>query len=756
MTATCFFIFLPIIACLAQSPPSVSDSAIRALGKSSPVLLDTNQHLFDSTVADIRNLYQHQKKQISSSLKKQELFSNPFSSISLNKDSALKKLSFQPLGDMFRFSKPWLRSNGGYISYMADYRSNIDTPYAEKNIMQHLLTGTMRFSVAKNLPLIANFWIRRTNSPFFRNINDVQIQFDAATFHRQLAEKMHQRVEQISKLMNDSLLKKMYLIKQTEWNSLSNWLKDPRQIQKLIECNETIKVPQKSYDPALPDSTNKKNTDSLQKLATAFIAYYNLQKQISERLGKERDSLLKLYSSLQTKLNQYKQGLSAPSFAQVKDYIGEDSGMPPFYKWLLGVRRFSIGKSTQNYSELTSKNLSISGINFEYNSWYYLAVSAGLLDFRFHDFVVRPGTITPQPFYLLRAGLGHLEKNYFILSYYHGKKQLFGPADSASRYPLVSITGVSAEAKLQLNQYSFLKGEIAQSVAPDYHFNPATKNRFDFKDPTNQAYSVVLHSYIPQTGTKLDGGYKYTGANFQSFSSFQVNSEWRSWNARIEQGFFRSRLKVVVALQTNDFSNPYIVQQYKSNTIFKNFSVSYRSRGLPTLNLGYMPMSQYTIVGNQVVENRFQTLTANLNHFYKIGNIQASTMVVLNKFYNNNADTSFIFYKATNWYISQCLQFREFSGSLNISCSSNANYVLNVAGEEVNFNFSKWGSAGAGVKINNFNGTETKIGESVTLSIRTGNGDYLSLRYENSFLPSYQHGLVQNAFGNLQLVKAIR
>src|SRR5882672_12149723 len=128
MTATCFFILLPVIACLAQSSPSVSDSAIRALGTSSHVSLDTNQHLFDSTVADIRNLYLYQKKQINTSLKKQELLSNPFSSILFHKDSALKKISFDPLGHMFHFSKPLLRSNGGYISYTSDYRSNIDTP----------------------------------------------------------------------------------------------------------------------------------------------------------------------------------------------------------------------------------------------------------------------------------------------------------------------------------------------------------------------------------------------------------------------------------------------------------------------------------------------------------------------------------------------------------------------------------------------------------------------------------------------------
>jgi hypothetical protein len=37
--------------------------------------------------------------------------------------------------------------------------------------------------------------------------------------------------------------------------------------------------------------------------------------------------------------------LSAASFAEAKDYIGEDSGMPSFYKWLLGVRRFSLERA---------------------------------------------------------------------------------------------------------------------------------------------------------------------------------------------------------------------------------------------------------------------------------------------------------------------------------------------------------------------------------------------------------------------------
>ena len=54
----------------------------------------------------------------------------------------------------------------------------------------------------------------------------------------------------------------------------------------------------------------------------------------------------------------------------------------------MNVRKFGIGRNQVNYSELTSKNISLTGLNFEYNSWYYAALSAGNVDYRFRDFVV--------------------------------------------------------------------------------------------------------------------------------------------------------------------------------------------------------------------------------------------------------------------------------------------------------------------------------------------------------------------------------
>ena len=110
-----------------------------------------------------------------------------------------------------------------------------------------------------------------------------------------------------------------------------------------------------------------------------------------------------------------------------------------------------------------------------------------------------------------------------------------------------------------------------------------------------------------------------------------------------------------------------------------------------------MPMSQLTAVGSEIVENKFQTLTGNINHYYKIGTIRASSTGVFSKFYNNGSDTSFVFYNATNILLQQSFFFKDFTGSLNYSRSASAKYILNVVGEEVDFPFSKSAQHSAGL-----------------------------------------------------------
>ena len=63
-------------------------------------------------------------------------------------------------------------------------------------------------------------------------------------------------------------------------------------------------------------------------------------------------------------------------------HIG-DSVLPKGYKTLMALRSFGIGRSVVNYSELSAKNISITGLQTEYNPNAYYALAVGRVDYRF-------------------------------------------------------------------------------------------------------------------------------------------------------------------------------------------------------------------------------------------------------------------------------------------------------------------------------------------------------------------------------------
>jgi hypothetical protein len=662
-------------------------------------------------------------------------------------------------------AKKFLHFDGGYIGYNADYRGSIDTPYAEKKILQHSINASLNLTVAGNLPFTANAWIRRSNSAFFQDINDVQVNFNAAQYRNNMINAMKKKWLDLAGNAADSQVIKAYQQKRAELEGLKGKLQNPLTLQKLLEAYEILRVPEKSHDVGAPDSVNKKKVDSMQRKAKEYVELYNKTKETYNAVAGKEDSLRSLYEGVTRRQRQFKDliagGGQGHSWQEMEEALrqrgGSDTGMAEKYKWLMGIRSFSLGKGAANYSELTAKNTNINGVNFVYNSWYYFAVSAGLIDYRFRD-LGAPGLKAPKQYmYMVRAGLGRLEKSYVIFSYYQGRKQLFTTADSNGRVSTAIVSGVSVEMKWQLNRWVSMTTEAAQSLSPDYRYNPpAKRSGFNFTDKTNKAYAAGMQAYIPGTATRLEATYKYTGANFQSFSSYQPNSEWKSWSARVEQPFFRKTLKVTASLKSNDFSNPYLVQDYKGNTVFKTLQATWHPRKMPSLTLGYVPISQYSKVDNQVVEHRFQTLTANISHYYKMGFIRLSTLAVLNKFYNNGTDTSFLFYNATNLLIDQRVYFRDFTVGVSYSESISPSYSLKVAGEEVSFSIGTIGSIGLGARINNLNAQQTCISKFFNLNFRISQGDYISVNAEHGFLPSGAGKLVSNDFGNIQFIKRIK
>jgi hypothetical protein len=661
----------------------------------------------------------------------------------------------------------FFKFTGGYVGYNFSYRSDADTPYTEKDISQHQVISSLNFTIAGMIPIRVNGFIRRSNSSVFQDITDMQVAFDAAAYRNRVSSLMKgQLLKQTSGI--DSMTGKLYNIKRLQTDNLGNWLKDRLTSQKLIEANEILKVPKLTYDMHKSDTANKTHEDSLRKAARKFLELYKRTKGEYDSLNRQADSLKKEYQRAIDQERQYRQVVNGKlagmtSYDAWKKELARfgpgAADVPEKYRWLLGVRNFGLGRNNLNSSELTAKNCSLNGVNFEYNSWYYMAFSAGLVDYRFRDFVVGHLNRTPQYMYLARIGLGRLEKNYFIVSFFGGRKQLLNYSPGVNTTTSFNLTGLSLETKWTLLPGTYMIAELAESFSPDLQGGlTPVKPGWDLSDKNNKALSLKLYSSLPATGTRLEGQYKFTGANFQSFNSFQTNSELRSWYVKGEQSLLSHQLKLVASVRSNDFSNPYIIQDYKANTVFTSVNATLHVKHWPSISIGYMPMSQITMVGTQLEESRFETLKASISHFYKLGQRSASTNIVYTKFFNSSSDTGFIYYNSVNLFAGQTIFFRDFTATVSLTHSQSSGYLYNVLGGDISFPVTKRASLGIGAKLNDLDQTLTGVGGFVNANFLIGRGDRLFFHVEKGYLPGSGTAskLVPNVLGNISYTKMFR
>ncbi len=86
----------------------------------------------------------------------------------------------------------------------------------------------------------------------------------------------------------------------------------------------------------------------------------------------------------------------------------------------------------------------------------------------------------------------------------------------------------------------------------------------------------------------------------------------QAWHLKLGQYFFRRSLKISASVKSNEFTNPFIIQNYKSNTIFKSFDAIYHRKNYPTISIAYSPITQLTFLNNQYSESKFYSLTSGL------------------------------------------------------------------------------------------------------------------------------------------------
>jgi hypothetical protein len=656
-----------------------------------------------------------------------------------------------------RFSLPVLQkrkfitAQGGYVNYNYSYRSNIDTPFLEKDLSQHFLNAGIDFNIMEQVPVRVMYFERKSNSRYFSDFRDVRIEFNAPQFRQVKQEQLRKQFYKTLDKVKDPDLSALIDGEVNKSTDLSRWLK------KFSVLNDYSRSAQIYYNKhhALDTIGNK---DSAIAEAGKFIEFYKSREAELKALQSNIDSLRKLYVTTSKRVQKLlklfnKNGYTQQGLKLIKNELREagirDKRFEKLANTLYAIRSFAVGRTLPSMSNLTVSNINVNGINFEYNANnLYAAFTAGAIDFRLRDYSRPDQKKAPQHVAAASLGYGLKEGNHIIVTGFDGRRQLYyGLRD----VPASRVYGMSVESQMVITDYVRLTAEAAQSSTPLYinTSGTASKSGFSFRDKTNKAYSLQLYSYIPQTLTRLEAFYQYMGINFYNFTSFRTNASTTSWNVKMEQYVWNQQLKITGAVRKNDFSNPFVIQRYSSNTIFKTISATFRKRNWPSLSVGYIPSSQYTAVDNQVYENRYHSLNVYLGHYYKIGTATATGALTYNKFYNKGSDTGFIYYNADNYYAWHQVNFTHFTASSGFSRTANSQYVLNVLEAGVQSNFLKPGNIGFGFKINHFNRSETKVGLYGSGRWRFGKMGEINFWYERGFVPGYRNQLIKNEWLNL-------
>ncbi|HVU99122.1 MAG TPA: hypothetical protein VHE34_28060 [Puia sp.] len=653
-------------------------------------------------------------------------------------------------------SVPLLQVHGNVL-YNLNYYSRIDTPYNEKNIYQHTIQTWLDILIKGQYPFRIFLTNHFSNSSLFRNYNDLNLSYNNSGFSQQIRDQLRRVF--LQNLPSQKLIDSLQRVLNTDMQKLKGlegYGKNPSLIQKAVEDKEAAAARKK------PDSTQQNG---------------NALDSVFAKMRRNIDSLHREVARIQELL----QSLHAHSHADMSNGLADiqridnpaalekqlpklgltDSSLPKGYKTLMAVRSFNIGRTVVNYSELSAKNISVNGFQAEYNPSNYYALATGTVDYRFRDFIVQQPNQPRQYLNIFRVGKGLKDSNSVILTWFMGKRQLFNSAttDSATQVPSSSLMGFTLEGNYHLTKNIVFTGEVAKSTSPSYRGDTTKGDKqgglFSMGDHSNEAWSAKVAAFFPATQTRFKAAYKHLAANYQSFSIFTDGSSQSAWSANIDQLFFKKQLDIMLGANTNDFTNPFIGQEYRSTTVFKSIQATFRRRNWPTVTVGYFPSSQITKLGNsQYIENLFYTLMGNITDSYKWRQLLMNTTVMYTQFYNRAADSGFTYFNTRNLMVSQTLFLNRFTLQLTATGATNQDYQLYTLEGKGQQSVNKWLALGAGVKYNRQTVYNIdQIGYSAEATLRLDRLGQIQFSADKGFIPGMNKQLVPDNIGRLTYLK---
>jgi hypothetical protein len=693
-----------------------------------------------------------------------------------------------------RKKPPLLRVHGN-ILYDFDYWSNIDTPYAERNINQQTLQTYLDVDYKDAYPFRVIFTTRWSNSGLFRNMTDVSVRYNAGEFNNKVKRQaLNLLLQQYA--ARDSLQKveNQLHAQEKEFNTLNAWLNGPIQQQHLMAMRELawlrardtlggssssssavpVKLP--DWDPTHDYGLARHGSgaDSGKPRTPAVDSgwlkrYDSLQKRL-DSMGGRLDTLEKEYQRLQAihqkgagDLQHELDSITSGKVLQEKldaEHVS-DSSLPKGYRTMYSVRSLGIGRSLLNYSELSAKNVSIDGVEVEYNPKAYMAFAAGTVDYRFRDYTVSDA-VGGQYLAIVRYGWGRKDGNNLIFTYYTGKRQLYNAntIGQDTTIPNYNLMGFTVQGTYKVLRNTSVIGEVAKSSLPYYSLDSTQSHDMlgsavKMNDRSNEAYSLKVVSLIPKTQTQLNATYSRFGANFQSFSLFTTGSQQSAFSVRVDQPLLQRRLMVTASVRTNDFVNPLLSSAYSSTAVFESFQATLRLKKWPILSFGYFPSSQIVkLAGGGYQEDLFYTMTGTASESYKVGKTQLMSMLMYTRFYNKVTDTGFIYFNTSNLVASQLAIIGKLTAQLQLSLAANTSYTLYVADGKVDYRLWSWLTIGGGIKYNDQTVYDIEQwGYSADAGIRVKQIGEIRLNWDQGFIPGNDKRLVPNNLGRITYIK---
>jgi hypothetical protein len=728
--------------CFGQERQSIRQLSDSNFKRSLPLFSSISK---DSTIPDIDSILLSIRQQPSAVISGSE---NKFKRRMTGMDT-LAKLRKTPVAGLALSRKPLVIKNG-FISYNYSYRSGMDTPYVASDIQQHLINASAEVTIEEKLPLRIYFAERRSNLPYIRNYTDLRIDFDSREFRRiqnaSLQNYFNKAIDQI----RDSSLPANIDYNKLRFGALSNWLHSGLVIKKLLRCKENL-----IYSDELKGDSARR--DTVLKSSKEFIQFYEGKQKQAAQVGKKVDSLEHQYWILNKRIQQLRNMFSqssnsAEGIRQIKDSLQSlgvrEENPGKFNSALLGIRSLSIGRTTPALSNLTVNQVNVRGLNVDYEQRNVIAgMTAGLVDYNNRDFF-QSNQSSKQYVVAGKLGYGKMSGNHLMIIGYTGQKQIFISQFPSNTSP---VSGLSLVGQWVFGRNHRLIAEMAQSAVASGAAIAADsgKKHLFWQDNSARAWSLQWHSYIPETKTTLEGMYQHTGINFQSFTAYKVNASVDAWNLRADQYLWKGLLHVTAAVRKNDYNNPLVLQNYNSNTIFTTLTATLHKRFWPTLSVGYIPSSQFSVINGLTYESRYQSFNVTANHFYKIGTANANTTIMYNRFFNDSRDSGFVYYNARNLYWYQTIQFTAFTANLSFSHTQNSQYLLDIMEAGLDRSFKRMGNIGFGIKLNHLNTEENKIGYYINGRINVPNLGTLNIWGEKSFLPGAANTLLKNEFVNV-------